>query len=165
MEKQITYQVLLRVSFKMYGFYLIIRSLIGFVFSLSDVLSGNGFNNLFLLTTGDELITGLFTLIVGLCLLLLTNKLIKKIAYSEREISFNAEEIKFIVYCIIQFVLIVFIITFSIELIVEIVLFIYLIKETLNINDFTRFLFPLLFLAFTIIARVNAMKIVRFIIK
>lgn len=166
MENNITYYSALRVCFRLYGLYLLITGLLSCLAVLPNIFSEFEYNTIFLLSTGEDALYDLSTLLMGLVLLSNATKITLLIINKEKQISINAEELSNIVEILLRFIIAIIMIQFLASMFVAIAMFVILgLRYSFDIEDSSRILLPFIFLILLYFMFRNAEKFSRRITK
>ncbi|MGC5325380.1 hypothetical protein [Brevibacillus sp. SYSU BS000544] len=166
-RKPITYFVAIKVSFRLYALYLLINGLLSALFLIPFVFMEDNF--FIILKKADEMFIGILDLLMGIALLMFTNKFTSRVVDDmDREFTLEMDEVPYIVQCVLKLILIVFLITSAIDVLGSIgfVVFLQLTEmEWPSSNIYSLAVFSVVSFIFTLLVWMNTKRIVRMIIR
>ncbi|MDF2835673.1 MAG: hypothetical protein K0Q63_1313 [Paenibacillus sp.] len=164
MEGNITYRQLIKVFFRLIGVYLVITGgLSAAVLAVDFAVKGS--YSFYMLGLAGEMFTEASSLFVGLLLYAGATKLASTIKGTEKEISFRAGELSYLVFCVFEVLLTVFIVAVIIQFIGEAAVFVVIDPSEWSLDETYVFIVPVVALIFAFIMKALTARISRFVTK
>ncbi|GMK39586.1 hypothetical protein PCCS19_26400 [Paenibacillus sp. CCS19] len=162
----ITYSVVLRICFRLYGIYLFIPGLLKSLILVPSIIIDFETPIILMFTKLEDALTGVTYLAIGIILFIFAPIISNKIIDSEKQISIRSEELSLLVQIVLKLIFIIILIQVLSTLTVASVFFIVLgLTESFEINDTTKLLVPFIFLVLLLIFNANIKRLTKIIIK